>query len=129
MKACIGRWWQGPTWCARSRCVGERLYATLVGGTQIGASTLIRFYAWHLFGLTLVLIIIGVWHIFKVRRDGGIAVPPPELRTDLTRITARSSPAGKDWRCYGRALVLIVLSILVPAPLAPGIQEGSDPSQ
>ena len=49
-----------------------------MGGSQIGSSTLIRFYAWHLFGLTLVLITIGVWHIFQVRRDGGIAVPPPD---------------------------------------------------
>jgi quinol-cytochrome oxidoreductase complex cytochrome b subunit len=108
--------------------VGERLYATLVGGSQIGASTLIRFYAWHLFGLTLVLIIVGVWHIFRVRRDGGIAVPPPELRTDPARITRKELARREGLAMLWAALVLIALAILVPAPLAAGIQEGAAPT-
>jgi quinol-cytochrome oxidoreductase complex cytochrome b subunit len=108
--------------------VGERLYATLVGGSQIGASTLIRFYAWHLFGLTLVLLTIGVWHIFRVRRDGGIAVPPPELRTDPTRITRKELARREGLAMLWATLVLIVLAILVPAPLAPGIQQGTAPA-
>jgi quinol-cytochrome oxidoreductase complex cytochrome b subunit len=107
--------------------VGERLYATLVGGSQVGANTLVRFYAWHLFGLTLILIIVGVWHIFRVRRDGGIAVPPPELRTDLTRITRKELARREGLAMLWAALVLIGLAILVPAPLAPGIQEGVTP--
>jgi quinol-cytochrome oxidoreductase complex cytochrome b subunit len=101
---------------------GERLYATLVGGSQIGAGTLIRFYAWHLFGLTLVLITIGIWHIFRVRRDGGIAVPPPALRTDLTRIHRKELARREGLAMLWAALVLIGLAILIPAPLAPGIQ-------
>jgi quinol-cytochrome oxidoreductase complex cytochrome b subunit len=100
----------------------------LVGGNQIGASTLIRFYTWHLFGLTLVVIIIGVWHIFRVRRDGGIAIPPPELRTDPTRITRKELARREGLAMLWAVLVLILLAILVPAPLAPGIQEGAIPA-
>jgi quinol-cytochrome oxidoreductase complex cytochrome b subunit len=130
------RWDEGVHWAlvagtnlVRSiPLMGELLYATLVGGSQIGASTLIRFYAWHLFGLTLVLIIIGVWHIFRVRRDGGIAVPPPGLRTDLTRIPRKELSRREGLAMLWAALVLILLAILVPAPLAPGIQEGAIPA-
>lgn len=108
--------------------VGESLYATLVGGSQVGAGTLIRFYAWHIFGLMLVLIIVGVWHIFRVRRDGGIAVPPPELRTNLTRITRKELARREGLAMLWAALVLILLAILVPAPLAPAIQQGTTPA-
>jgi quinol-cytochrome oxidoreductase complex cytochrome b subunit len=130
------RWDEGVHWAlvagtnlVRSiPLVGESLYATLVGGSQVGAGTLIRFYAWHIFGLMLVLIIVGVWHIFRVRRDGGIAVPPPELRTDLTRITRKELARREGLAMLWAALVLIILAILVPAPLAPGIQEGATPA-
>ncbi len=130
------RWDEGVHWAlvAGTNLVrsiplwGERLYATLVGGTQIGASTLIRFYAWHLFGLTLFLIIIGAWHIFKVRRDGGIAVPPPELRSDPSRISRKELARREGLAMLWAGIILIVLSILVPAPLAPGIQAGATPA-
>jgi quinol-cytochrome oxidoreductase complex cytochrome b subunit len=130
------RWDEGVHWAliagtnlVRSiPLVGAQLYATLVGGSQIGATTLIRFYAWHLFGLTLVLIVIGVWHIFRVRRDGGISVPPPELRTDTARIPRKELARREGLAMLWAALVLIVLAILVPAPLAPGIQVGAAPT-
>jgi quinol-cytochrome oxidoreductase complex cytochrome b subunit len=130
------RWDQGVHWAlvagtnlVRSiPLVGDGLYAALVGGSQVGARTLIRFYAWHLFGLTLFLVIVGVWHIFRVRRDGGIAVPPPEERPDPSRIT-RKQLASREWLAMLWAgIVLIVLAILVPAPLAAGIAEGTSPA-
>jgi quinol-cytochrome oxidoreductase complex cytochrome b subunit len=130
------RWDEGVHWAlvagtnlVRSiPLVGTRLYAVLVGGSQIGATTLIRFYAWHLFGLTLVVVVILVWHIFRVRRDGGIAVPPPELRSDNTRITRKELARREGLAMLWAAIVLIGLSILIPAPLAPGIQAGAQPA-
>jgi ubiquinol-cytochrome c reductase cytochrome b subunit len=105
--------------------VGGSLYAALVGGSQVGASTLIRFYAWHLFGLTLVLLILLVWHIFRVRRDGGIAVPPPQARSNLTRITRKELARREGLASLWASIVLVILAILVPAPLAPAIQAGA----
>src|SRR4030042_1212841 len=127
------RWDEGVHWAlvagtnlVRSiPLVGEGLYSALVGGSQIGAATLIRFYAWHLFGLTLVLIIIGVWHIFRLRRDGGIAVPPPEARIDLKRIPRKELARREGLGVLWATLVLVILAILVPAPPAPGLQEGA----
>ena len=105
--------------------IGGALYTIAVGGNQPGAATLIRFYAWHLFGLTLILMAIGVWHIFRVRRDGGIAVPPPEQRTDPERITRKELARREGVAMLWATFVLVVLAILVPAPLAPGIHEGA----
>jgi quinol-cytochrome oxidoreductase complex cytochrome b subunit len=36
---------------------------------------LIRYYAWHIFGLASIGGIVLIWHLFRVRRDGGIAAP------------------------------------------------------
>ncbi len=89
------RWDEGIRWAlvagtnlVRSiPLLGNVLYGMLVGGSQPGPATLVRFYAWHIFGLTLPLVLVGIWHIFRVRRDGGIAVPPPEHRQDHARIS------------------------------------------
>ena len=66
---------------------GDTLYQIIIGGTEPGPATLIRFYAWHIFGLTLIVAFLTGWHAFRVRRDGGIALPPPNLRTDHERIS------------------------------------------
>ena len=127
------RWDEGVHWAlvagtnlVRSiPLIGAGLYNALVGGSQPGAATLIRFYAWHLFGLMLILMAVGIWHLFRVRRDGGIAVPPPELRSDKDRITRKELARREGLAMLWAAFVLIVLAILVPAPLAPAIQEGT----
>jgi quinol-cytochrome oxidoreductase complex cytochrome b subunit len=105
--------------------LGPGFYNVLVGGSQPGAATLIRFYAWHLFGLMLILVAIGIWHLFRVRRDGGIAVPPPELRVDKERIPRKELSRREGLAMIWATFVLIMLAILIPAPLAPAIQEGS----
>ena len=48
--------------------IGEGLYLALVGGPQLGQAALTRFYAWHIFGLTLLAGTLTGWHIFRVRQ-------------------------------------------------------------
>jgi cytochrome b-561 len=108
--------------------IGPGLYGVLVGGSQVGAPTLIRLYAWHLFGLTILAAIIVVWHIFRLRRDGGIAVPPPAQRPDSGRITRKVLARREGLAMLIASALLILLSIFIPAPLAPGIQAGTTPS-
>jgi len=59
--------------------IGQALYGAMVGSTQLGQAALTRFYTWYVFGLTGLGGILTVWHIFRVRRDGGIATPPPRI--------------------------------------------------
>ena len=55
--------------------IGGRLYLLVVGDTALGGSALLRFYVWHVFGLTLLGGGGIVYHIWRVRVDGGISHP------------------------------------------------------
>lgn len=97
--------------------VGDSLYQLVIGGPQPGNSTLERFYTWHIFVLTLTTVVFGAWHIFRVRRDGGIAVPPPLERGDSARIT-RFDLVRREVRVMLIAgVILLVISLLFPAPI------------
>jgi quinol-cytochrome oxidoreductase complex cytochrome b subunit len=120
------RWDEGVRWALVAGTnltktvplVGEELYSLVVGGYEPGQATLIRFYAWHIFGLMLPVIIFGVWHLFKVRRDGGIAVPPPDARSDPTRITRVELVRREGLAALIASIALLLLSAFWPAPLA-----------
>jgi quinol-cytochrome oxidoreductase complex cytochrome b subunit len=98
--------------------IGNALYQIIVGGSQIGEATTIRFYGWHLFGLTIPALILIVWHTFKVRRDGGIShqqrVGAHAPRIDRGQLVKTETAA---------ALIvlaaLILISMVLPAPIGP----------
>jgi quinol-cytochrome oxidoreductase complex cytochrome b subunit len=120
---------------------GEWLYALLVGGPAISEVTLVRFYAWHIVGLSVpVLLLIG-WHIFRVRRDGGISrlVVSPVVDSPQSSISNLQSSA-KPPRISRRELVqregvamlamlglLFLLAIFFDAPLAPPVDPFAAP--
>ena len=101
--------------------LGNDLYLVLIGSPQPGPATLLRFYDWHIFGLSLVVLILGGWHLFRVRRDGGIAVPPPAMRQDQTRITRFELVRREALAMLLASTGLLLLSVFAPAPLAPPI--------
>jgi quinol-cytochrome oxidoreductase complex cytochrome b subunit len=96
-----------------------------VGGSEIGQPTVIRFLAWHIFGLALPAAILIGWHLFRVRRDGGISrvapdpnplpasreAGPPE-RIPRSELVRRESIAA-----LAVGALLLVLTILVPPGL------------
>jgi len=106
--------------------VGEGLYNFVIGGSEPGAPTLIRFYAWHIFGLTLAVAGITAWHIFKVRRDGGISAPPP-ARGKKTKRVPRAELVSKEVIAMIIAgVVLLLLSVFIPAPIdRPLVENGA----
>ncbi len=53
--------------------VGEQLRFFLLGGNQIDQNTLIRFYVLHCFLLPTVVLLLFSWHMWRVRKDGGLA--------------------------------------------------------
>ncbi|HLF25398.1 MAG TPA: cytochrome b N-terminal domain-containing protein [Anaerolineae bacterium] len=122
------RWDEGTQWALlvgtnlvkETPLIGEALYRTLVGGSEIGAATTIRFYAWHILGLAVPAVVLIGWHIFKVRRDGGIAHPPregdPPPRIDRARLVRTETIA-----MLIVLAALLALSVLFPAPLGPTV--------
>ncbi|HSA99495.1 MAG TPA: cytochrome b N-terminal domain-containing protein, partial [Anaerolineales bacterium] len=97
--------------------IGDSLYQLAVGGPQPALSSVERFYTWHIFVLTLVMIILGAWHIFRVRRDGGVAVPPPDQRTDQARISRFDLVRREVLVMLIAGVALLFISVLFPAPI------------
>ena len=53
--------------------VGETTRFILLGGTTIEQATLIRFYVLHCFFLPLLMLLLVSYHMWRVRKDGGLA--------------------------------------------------------
>jgi quinol-cytochrome oxidoreductase complex cytochrome b subunit len=53
--------------------VGPRIRELLIGGRAIDQSTLIRFYVLHIIVLPAALGVLFVYHMWRVRKDGGLA--------------------------------------------------------
>jgi quinol-cytochrome oxidoreductase complex cytochrome b subunit len=98
--------------------IGNALYRILIGGTEPNPATLIRFYTWHVFLLAIIAAIIIGWHAFRVRRDGGIALPPPTLRDNPERISRFELVNREVAAMLLTTVGLILLSIFSPAPIA-----------
>jgi quinol-cytochrome oxidoreductase complex cytochrome b subunit len=65
--------------------VGETFRFLLLGGNQIGQPTLLRFYVLHVFVLPLVAIALVAIHLWRVRRDGGLAAIEPARRERIAQ--------------------------------------------
>jgi len=101
--------------------VGDFIFRLAVGGENACESALLRFYTWHIFALTLPVVILGVWHAFRVRRDGGIAVPPAALRPDPQRISRFELVRREVVAMLLVGAALVVLATFFPAPIAPAM--------
>ncbi len=80
--------------------IGEQMRQFLLGGTIIGQNTLIRFYVLHVAFLPLILFGVSIWHMWRIRKDGGLAVveqireEAAESPPDLPRKTKTYSILG-----------------------------------
>jgi quinol-cytochrome oxidoreductase complex cytochrome b subunit len=123
----ILRWDQGTSWALVVGTnliktipgIGNKLFEFAIGGAQLGSAALIRFYSWHTFGLTLAMVSVVIWHIFRIRRDGGIAVPPAPIRNNDERISRLELLRREMLLMAGAAIVLVLLSTFFPAPITP----------
>lgn len=88
----------------------------LLGGPSIGAATLLRFYTLHVAVLPAVAFALAALHLFRLRKDGGLAG------------TARGEPAVSAWPhlvlreaalAVSIAAAAGVAALLLPAPLGP----------
>lgn len=105
--------------------IGNALYQLAVGGAEPGHSSLERFYTWHIFVLTLAMTFMGVWHIFRLRRDGGVAVPPPEKRLSPARISRFNLVRREVVVMMIAGVILFFISIILPAPIERPITDAS----
>lgn len=53
--------------------VGESIRSFLLGGSTIDQNALIRFYVLHVFFLPVIVLFLFCYHMWRVRKDGGLA--------------------------------------------------------
>jgi len=107
--------------------IGSVLYRVAVGGGDACTTALTRFYTWHIIALIIPAAILLVWHAFRVRRDGGIAVPSANLRTDHTRISRNDLVRQEVLAMFLVGVALILFASFFSAPIAPAMT--GNPSQ
>ncbi len=98
---------------------GETFYRALVGDAQIGAATLLRFYGWHIFGLSLVGGFGIVYHLWRLRKDGGISRPLLENGEARTFITRDELFFREFITAALVAAALVFLTLIIPIPIGP----------
>jgi quinol-cytochrome oxidoreductase complex cytochrome b subunit len=66
--------------------VGQKLKFLFLGGHVVGESALLRFYVLHVIVLPLAAVLMIAVHLWRVRKDGGLAHPdePQAEREDLS---------------------------------------------
>ncbi len=98
--------------------VGEGIKALIRGGTEVGAETLTNFYTFHTAVLPGLITLFLVWHIWKVRKNGGVILPRKTNDTDLKLTDSYPHLVNRE---LVTALVLLafvlVFSLLFDAPL------------
>lgn len=70
--------------------VGEDLRRLMVGGAVVGEPTLVRFYALHVFVLPALTALLVSYHLWRIRKDGGLAIS--DRVVDRVRAKAVAAP-------------------------------------
>ncbi|HEV3112722.1 MAG TPA: cytochrome b N-terminal domain-containing protein [Candidatus Binataceae bacterium] len=89
----------GTNIASQAPVVGSTMQYVLLGGHFVGQQTLLRFYVLHVFFLPAVVWILFAYHMWRVRKDGGLAAIQP-LRA-MRRAEPREMPRSKSYSLFG----------------------------
>jgi len=112
--------------------LGERLQRVVRGGGEIGPETVINFFTVHTTIVPVILLVLMGFHFWRVRRAGGVVIPPPEPgespepgdRTHfLPHLLLREVSQG-----LVLLAVVVVLGALFGAPLGERANPGMSPN-
>ncbi|HYL58320.1 MAG TPA: cytochrome b N-terminal domain-containing protein [Candidatus Acidoferrales bacterium] len=79
--------------------IGGTISFLLLGGNQIDQQTLLRFYVLHVFFLPALLAVLFAYHMWRVRKDGGLAAVEA-IRSERT-MRPKQMPASKSYSLFG----------------------------
>jgi len=112
--------------------IGDWMQGVIRGGTEIGASTLIIFYATHTTVMPTLIILLMAFHFWRVRKASGVVVPraPGEERQrDPDYVLTLPNLLLRE---FSVAMVLVafvvLLSVFVNAPLGEAANPGMSPN-
>lgn len=101
--------------------VGKWIQTVILGGPEVGASTLLNFYGLHIALIPIAMLGIMSFHFWRVRKDGGVVVPrrsgkPPEKK--VSRVTTIPHLVLRELVVAVVLIaVLFIFSMAVNAPL------------
>lgn len=98
--------------------IGAEVYGAVVGGQDLNADTVVRFYGWHIWGLALLAFGVMVWHAFRVRRDGGISSQSGRA-ANLPRISRDELVRKEALGALIVTMALLALALICPPSIGP----------
>jgi len=112
--------------------IGLWLQELIQGGSEVGPGTLSRFYAIHTAILPALLVILLLFHFWRIRKAGGLVVPRPPGQSQEQRGYPVPAIPNLLLREVVVALVLLacilVFSMLFDAPLGSKANPGLSPN-
>ena len=104
--------------------IGEGLYRGIVQGNEVGASTLLVFYSLHTGLFPLAIILLLLFHFWKVRKAGGVVIPIEKKDEKIKKVPVWPNLLGREL-VVALSLIafILILSFFFNAPL----QERANP--
>jgi len=98
--------------------IGESVTGFIRGGKEVGSSTLLNFFNFHTAVSPLAILVLMVFHFWKVRKAGGVAIPRKRKDSEQGVVPAVPDLAVREL-AVGLTLLAVVffLSIFLDAPL------------
>ena len=104
----------GSNMIGHTPVIGDTAQQFLIGGSELGATSLIRFYALHVAALPIGLVALLSVHVWRMRKDGGLAVEKPRGDTVLSFPVIALIELALT---LGVSVVLLIAAVTVNAPL------------
>ncbi len=101
--------------------IGDALSRLLLGGPEVGAPTLLKFYSLHISFVPLGIFGLASFHFWRIRKDGGLSIPR-KIKDDApkkpVRVTTIPYLIRREtiWALFWIA-ALLLFSMFVNAPL------------
>ena len=99
---------------------GPAAQRLVLGGTEVGSETLLRAFALHAAGIPLAMIALVALHLWRIRKDGGLAAPETEQKLLPADPWLYRAEGGVALLTFA---VLVVCALVLQAPLS----ERADP--
>jgi quinol-cytochrome oxidoreductase complex cytochrome b subunit len=107
--------------------VGTMLQRVALGGPEIGPKTLTNFYTIHTTIVPVLLIVLMGFHFWRVRRAGGVVLPPARPGEDGDANAKTHFLPDLLVRELAQALILLALVVLLAAAFGAPLGERANP--
>jgi quinol-cytochrome oxidoreductase complex cytochrome b subunit len=103
--------------------IGEPARAALLGGNEVGSATLSNFFNLHTGVIPLTILLLIVYHFWRIRKAGGVIVPESSKESPLV-----DSYPNLVAREFVVALVIIAFLLLISVLFNAPLRERANPS-